>query len=409
MEQNWKANERKDGVLIECANPFVDLTQPFEKYLKQGIPKEKITIRIEIGYKEGQPYIDMDTYLKVKQKLEELTSHIQEQDSQEEKFVKIAMAIHKNIKYAYSKTNRRYIPEGGNFVEGILKGKCVCNGFASIFKVLADHYGIHSFIATSVITKTTGHAWNLVNLGDNWYHWDHTNLKADCLTITKLGNALHSDRQIEDQKSYHQDRKPKTIRCTKDPTKELKKRLNLYAKQNKHNIPNIRHPFFQTLFPRRQKGLRKRETKALLEARNAIPLDKQMEITQAQVIAQEQGVNLWKVSVWDRREVANKVQTSYVGITEGVDINIARQINPEVFWKIYQALLEQTGQNHYIGNIIPKEDIDCSLFLSPVSCKSMEGEDFALKFSEAIKKEQERKEVLQEKPEPERPKQEREH
>ena len=57
--------------------------------------------------------------------------------------------------------------------EGLIDRKGDCYVYASTAKVLLDRAGIHNMDIAKIPAKTS-HYWNLVNLGDGWYHLDTT-------------------------------------------------------------------------------------------------------------------------------------------------------------------------------------------------------------------------------------------
>ena len=136
---------------------------------------------------------------KLKAQLKVLTSAVKSDDIETEKFAKIVTAIRKNIKYAFTKTKSRNIGPNGNFVDGLLKGKCVCLGYAIITKMALEMHGID----TSFVCNDR-HAWNQVNLNGRWYNWDMTNVKSEALTTTTMGKCLKSDADLAKNKIYQQ-------------------------------------------------------------------------------------------------------------------------------------------------------------------------------------------------------------
>lgn len=55
----------------------------------------------------------------------------------------------------------------------LLKGTAVCNGYAEAMELLLLCSGIDTYMAVGT-TEDGGHAWNIVNIGDKWYHVDTT-------------------------------------------------------------------------------------------------------------------------------------------------------------------------------------------------------------------------------------------
>ena len=67
--------------------------------------------------------------------------------------------------------------EKGNWLraayEGLVDGKGDCYVYASTAKVLLTRAGITNMDIVKIPSKTS-HYWNLVNLGEGWYHFDTT-------------------------------------------------------------------------------------------------------------------------------------------------------------------------------------------------------------------------------------------
>lgn len=200
----------KNSATLECTDIFVDLSKYISECEQRGIEKENIRVFLT---EEPEIHIDLVTLDKLKKALETLTSDVNALDSEEEKFAKITSSIRANISYAYEKTKSRNIGNGRNFVEGLLKGRCVCSGYALITKMALQMHGIESDVVKNQI-----HAWNEVKLGNDWYNWDMTNVKADTLTAKTMGKCLKSDEQLKG-KMY--ENKSSIRRCTAEASKDL--------------------------------------------------------------------------------------------------------------------------------------------------------------------------------------------
>lgn len=79
----------------------------------------------------------------------------------------------------------------------LVKGNAVCQGYSLGCKLLMDRAGIECEI---VFSKSMNHCWNLVKLGENWYHVD--------VTWEGTGNTLHkyfllSDAAVKDELHGH--------------------------------------------------------------------------------------------------------------------------------------------------------------------------------------------------------------
>ena len=81
--------------------------------------------------------------------------------------------------YNYNMRHISYIShsEKGNWLraayEGLVDGKGDCYVYASTAKVLLTRAGITNMDIVKIPSKTS-HYWNLVNLGEGWYHFDTT-------------------------------------------------------------------------------------------------------------------------------------------------------------------------------------------------------------------------------------------
>lgn len=83
----------------------------------------------------------------------------------------------KEVKYYDGNLELDKIPEEYHNVYGtLIKKISVCDGFAKAMQLLLEKVGIESIFATGFVDKEP-HAWNLVNLKDNWYHIDITSDK----------------------------------------------------------------------------------------------------------------------------------------------------------------------------------------------------------------------------------------
>ena len=77
-----------------------------------------------------------------------------------------------NTAYDYVRAQNKTLPPVAFTAYGALvKGSAVCDGYASAFKLLCARSGIDSIIVRS---STMNHSWNMVRLGEQWYHVDVT-------------------------------------------------------------------------------------------------------------------------------------------------------------------------------------------------------------------------------------------
>lgn len=235
------------------------------------------------GDYQREPY-DIDTYIAIRGKLNELIEGIDISKSDEEKFAIIYSRICKNIVYDYpaaypiGPSERKYEKDSRikcrNLLNGLLEGKCVCAGYADILRSALELVGIDAcFISGPIIgerkiqnkiinkykslkgksvlkevfkkridklknPKIDYHAWVKVKIDGNWYNadptWDADNIRNGLSPIF----ALQTDAKCKsDKKSYNPG--PKCV--TEFPNKKINKLFggnNLYIGNKK--IPNLK-------------------------------------------------------------------------------------------------------------------------------------------------------------------------
>ena len=100
---------------------------------------------------------------------------------------------------------------------GILKGSCVCDGYAKILKLALDIYGIECerIYGDPKITDEEkassgdrfGHAWNQVKIGGQWFNFDLTWERDEIVREGKVDiNLLRSDTEFQNHDKYSEDR-----------------------------------------------------------------------------------------------------------------------------------------------------------------------------------------------------------
>ena len=90
------------------------------------------------------------------------------------------------------------IPQSCHTAYGaLIDKKAVCDGFAKAMQLLLDRESIKS-IFVSGKTDNKAHAWNLVQVGNNWYHLDLTSDKLVKQTDGTTPNVIHTYFNITD-------------------------------------------------------------------------------------------------------------------------------------------------------------------------------------------------------------------
>lgn len=116
-------------------------------------------------------------------------------------------AFDENGKILYKKSKDKI--RAHNIIGGLTKNLAVCEGYAKILDQVLKSLGIKSMCVTgfnhldSFLESGTGHEWNQVKIGDNWYNidltWDekniklHNNLKYCLLSDENFANDHHTD------------------------------------------------------------------------------------------------------------------------------------------------------------------------------------------------------------------------
>lgn len=79
-----------------------------------------------------------------------------------------------NTSYAREHLDGKEVSSGSYTVYGVLiKGRAVCEGYAKTMKYLLDYINIDNIIVVGT-ANGDNHAWNLVNIGGEYYHIDAT-------------------------------------------------------------------------------------------------------------------------------------------------------------------------------------------------------------------------------------------
>ena len=108
-----------------------------------------------------------------------------------------ALALHDylilNTEYAYDELQNGTYTDDVFTIEGILvNGTGVCQGYALTYQYLLNKVGIESVYVGS---NEMNHGWNLVKIGDAWYHVDTT---WDDPVRDELGRVLHTYFMLSD-------------------------------------------------------------------------------------------------------------------------------------------------------------------------------------------------------------------
>ncbi len=77
-------------------------------------------------------------------------------------------------KYGYMGADKKFNDSFGAY-GALIEGKCVCMGYASAFKLLAEEAGLETIVVTGFLEGGISHAWNKVKIDNEWQIVDVTN------------------------------------------------------------------------------------------------------------------------------------------------------------------------------------------------------------------------------------------
>ena len=147
---------------------------------------------IKLNYTE--PTLE-DVNLKIeaiKQKIEEYTEGTQDLSDYEKE-----LYIHDKLAQNVTYSNLEDLPRAYHTAEGpFLENIGVCDGFTKTLQILYDQVGIDSIIVLGVLDDNP-HAWNLVNIEDNWYHVDLTSSRS---IVEETGIITHAYFNLSDER-----------------------------------------------------------------------------------------------------------------------------------------------------------------------------------------------------------------
>lgn len=109
-------------------------------------------------------------------------------------------------KYGNMRTDRKFYDSFSAY-GALIKGKCVCMGYASAFKLLSEEAGLETIIVTGFLDGNISHAWNKVKIDDEWQIVDVTNNDSEY-----FANALFNlpsfagERVLTENKEYMMDK-----------------------------------------------------------------------------------------------------------------------------------------------------------------------------------------------------------
>ena len=128
----------------------------------------------------------------IKQKIQEYITGTENLSDYEKE-----LYIHDKLAQSVTYSDLEDLPRAYHTAEcPFLENIGVCDGFTKTLQILYDQLGIDSIIVLGVLDDNP-HAWNLVNIEDNWYHVDLTSSRS---IVEETGIITHAYFNLSDER-----------------------------------------------------------------------------------------------------------------------------------------------------------------------------------------------------------------
>ena len=188
-EYNTKIFEELHGKTIQ---QIKDISEEFDEKNVGAVlisPQENKLIASHTLY-------DIETYRKIKKVVNEILEDVEEvypnKDNEFDVFIKIYTKLGRMISYNYQAAGKPGY-EARNLTGGLIKGKCVCAGYAEILRNVLSCRGIEC-----IYVNSNKHAFNQVKIGGKWYYCDLTNSRKSLHMGKNIKYCLLSKEEFED-------------------------------------------------------------------------------------------------------------------------------------------------------------------------------------------------------------------
>ena len=131
---------------------------------------------------------------------------INDHQSDYDKVLQLHDYLKQNVEYDYNAARSMMVTDpkvaaAHNIVGALLKGKCVCEGFAKAMKFLCDRIGLECWVVSGKGSSSMAsgpHAWNIVRINGYYHHVDVTwDIQAvEEASIPNYGYLNLSDQEI---------------------------------------------------------------------------------------------------------------------------------------------------------------------------------------------------------------------
>jgi len=174
-EVNFVIRNRDEDIdaIVDMVRNLDSVTYYYLNWFEWDYPTNRTAEILEIGFTFNYKYEIEDVEF-IKDKVGEIKKSTEKMDDYEKaKYVHdyiIDLVEYDYDSYEEIKNNKELTyPECGNIYGAFKRKKVVCQGYAETFKYIMDEIGIECMIVGG-----PDHAWNLIKLGDNYYHIDAT-------------------------------------------------------------------------------------------------------------------------------------------------------------------------------------------------------------------------------------------
>ena len=157
----------------------------------------------------GDEVYDLTTCKLIYEKIKDIVKDIDMSDSELNRFTNVYKKLAETISYDYDAIDEdsdyaiENIDKSRNLENGLLKGTCVCAGYANILKSTLEYVGIESkyIIGQTDSDKELLHAWNQIKIDDKWYNTDLTWDREDLINKELPKSFLKSDNDFFSHKA----------------------------------------------------------------------------------------------------------------------------------------------------------------------------------------------------------------
>lgn len=321
-----------DGLFKDIEKMKADLDKIQQKYATRDFGKQDMDVVLKDF--DGQKF-SIETAENMIAELQQLTPNVFENSSDLEKILKIKSSMNDNIKINNQGNN---LSPSENFERGIFDGETTIDSFEDITKAALQLHGIESRdikFGNDIIKQ--------VQVDGKWYSLDSIMAEAGLEKSFEGQEQLPDDmvEQIHDIVVQNEELLQRTDYGRPSLLERIKSFFRFGQQQNQQET-----------------GIENDERDTIREQK--INKASDMKITNCAPTGMINDQILWEIETWDRSDVKNQVDTSYVLLP---NIGNPQQIfenNPETFAQIYQELCKnaKSQNSDFIGSIEYLEEID---------------------------------------------------